>query len=708
MFRMKRIAYLMAAAAAFGVPACASKPSAPVPVVSVEQKIGWILRLEDRRVLADAAIAPAPIAPVTRGRGVLTPAFTPAPDLLVLARDPDTRVRRRAALGIGRVGLTDGLPALARLLQDAEPDVRATAAFATGIIGSREGVDALTAALGDAVPLVRGRAAEGLGIICTPQPPAQQTACDSSVATAIASMVQGYMAQAAAMSGDTEVAATPEADAWRLALYALVRIRDWDALSQIALVDGKPVTTWWPIAYALQRINNAGALPALRELARTPTVTAAAFAIRGVSDQRDASDRAFFAATALDASKHVNVRIAAVRALGRLAGAESAATLVKLLATPKLDDNLRLETVTAIGAAGDPSAIEPLLDLLSDEWPVLRSTALGIVARLDRENFTFVLSSLTPDQDPSVRAALVRLVAQLPQEAAAPRIEEAWADPEGRVKAAALSAAAQAKLPVVEAWIKEAMATPDHGARSAAISEIGRLKPSWGIAALREAYAAAADAADYGARTAILSALAQYGPEVSRETIVAALGDRDWAARLHARNLLERIDAAAAPPASIRPVPNLWPDAVYSNPAVVAPRAAPRVSIETRHGTIEIELDAADATLTTWNFLDLARKGFYNGVAFHRVVPNFVIQAGEGGPIGDRSIRDELHPAPYLRGTVGMALAGPDTGGSQFFIMHSPAPHLDGRYTVFGKVLSGMEVVDKIRQGDLITAVRVH
>ncbi|HEX6323656.1 MAG TPA: peptidylprolyl isomerase, partial [Vicinamibacterales bacterium] len=72
-----------------------------------------------------------------------------------------------------------------------------------------------------------------------------------------------------------------------------------------------------------------------------------------------------------------------------------------------------------------------------------------------------------------------------------------------------------------------------------------------------------------------------------------------------------------------------------------------------------------------------------------------------------RTIRDELHPAPYLRGTVGMALAGPDTGGSQFFIMHSPAPHLDGRYTVFGKVISGMEVVDRIRQGDVIERMHV-
>ncbi len=101
----------------------------------------------------------------------------------------------------------------------------------------------------------------------------------------------------------------------------------------------------------------------------------------------------------------------------------------------------------------------------------------------------------------------------------------------------------------------------------------------------------------------------------------------------------------------------------------------------------------------------LARKGFFNGLQIHRVVPNFVVQDGdprgdgEGGP--GYTIRDELNERPYLRGTVGMALDWRDTGGSQFFITHSPQPHLDARYTVFGHVVNGMEVVDRIQQGDV-------
>ena len=146
--------------------------------------------------------------------------------------------------------------------------------------------------------------------------------------------------------------------------------------------------------------------------------------------------------------------------------------------------------------------------------------------------------------------------------------------------------------------------------------------------------------------------------------------------------------------------------------AMVAPPFSPHAYIETEKGTIEIELAVLDAPLTVRNFVTLARKGFFNGVAIHRVVHDFVVQGGdprgdgEGGP--GYTIRDEINQRPYLRGTVGMALDWRDTGGSQFFITHSPAPHLDARYTVFGFVVDGMDVVDRILPWDDIVRVRVR
>ncbi len=118
-----------------------------------------------------------------------------------------------------------------------------------------------------------------------------------------------------------------------------------------------------------------------------------------------------------------------------------------------------------------------------------------------------------------------------------------------------------------------------------------------------------------------------------------------------------------------------------------------------------------DAPLTVENFVTLARKGFFDGLSIHRVVPDFVVQDGdprgdgEGGP--GYTVRDELNERPYLRGTIGMALDWADTGGSQFFITHSPQPHLDAKYTVFGRVIAGMEFLDQIQQWDVIRRVRV-
>ena len=131
--------------------------------------------------------------------------------------------------------------------------------------------------------------------------------------------------------------------------------------------------------------------------------------------------------------------------------------------------------------------------------------------------------------------------------------------------------------------------------------------------------------------------------------------------------------------------------------------------METARGTFQIRLAGGAATLTVANFVALARRGYFDGATFHRVVPNFVIQDGDptatgnGGP--GYEIRDELNPKEYGEGTVGMALSGPDTGGSQWFATHAPHPHRDGIYTVFGQVAAGQDVVERIEQGDRINRV---
>ena len=141
------------------------------------------------------------------------------------------------------------------------------------------------------------------------------------------------------------------------------------------------------------------------------------------------------------------------------------------------------------------------------------------------------------------------------------------------------------------------------------------------------------------------------------------------------------------------------------------PSRYPHVFIETEQRTvIELELYGPDAPLTVANFLLLVDRHFFDGNSWHRVVPNFVVQDGDrrgdgyGGAPG--IIRDEINRRKYGAQVLGMALSGPDTGSSQWFITHSPQPHLEGIYTVFGRVVSGGGALRRISQGDRINTIR--
>ncbi len=146
----------------------------------------------------------------------------------------------------------------------------------------------------------------------------------------------------------------------------------------------------------------------------------------------------------------------------------------------------------------------------------------------------------------------------------------------------------------------------------------------------------------------------------------------------------------------------------------IDPEKSYSATMETNKGSIELELFAEHAPVTVNNFVFLSREGYYDGVSFHRVIPNFVIQGGDptgtggGGP--GYTFKDEFEGNPHKHGTgyLSMANRGPGTNGSQFFITHAPQPHLDGKHTVFGKVTNGMDVVNSIRQGDKMTTVTIH
>ncbi len=145
----------------------------------------------------------------------------------------------------------------------------------------------------------------------------------------------------------------------------------------------------------------------------------------------------------------------------------------------------------------------------------------------------------------------------------------------------------------------------------------------------------------------------------------------------------------------------------------IDPKKTYRITIETNRGDMELELYPEYAPKTVNNFIFLAQEAFYDGVVFHRVISDFMVQGGDptgtgrGGP--GYKFEDEVaeNPLKHETGVISMANAGPNTNGSQFFITHSPQPHLDGMHTVFGKIIEGQQVVNAIQQGDRMVKVTV-
>jgi cyclophilin family peptidyl-prolyl cis-trans isomerase len=278
------------------------------------------------------------------------------------------------------------------------------------------------------------------------------------------------------------------------------------------------------------------------------------------------------------------------------------------------------------------------------------------------------------------------------------------------VVAQVLTALVAAKAPSAEKTLIEKLTADDIVVRQAAANGLAVLKSQAAVPLLTEAFERAEKDPSYVAAAAILSALVELDPKAARPLLERALGDRDWALRVRAASLLKRIDPNADL-SRMRPAPAAGPPELNDLKALIAPPVSPMAYIDTEKGLIQIELAVLDAPRAVANFIVLARRNFLGATPWHRVVPDFVVQDGdprgdgEGGP--GYTIRDEINQRPYLRGTVGMALDWEDTGGSQFFITHSPQPHLDGRYTVFGYVVDGMDVVDRLQQWDQIRSVRV-
>ena len=618
--------------------------------------------------------------------------------------DRDRGVRRRAALAAGRIGDSSLVPALLPLLADGEPEVRQMAAFGLGLIGDPRAKEALVAALKDPETAVRARAAEAVGRIG-----------DATTAPALAAAVVEAVPKGAAVltiRGDDPGRANDPWLALRLGLFALVRLKNVPAAESALLADGKSRFDWWAATWTAMRLEAPPLRPVLVAAASSSDPLSRALAARGLGALKEPAGLDVIAPLLRDRDEQVVVN--ALRAVGTIGDARGVAMIAPSLRSSNL--TFVWEALKALAQLPPDRTLRgAVVNLVGHEQPWIRAAALPVLARLDREEFALVLSGLDPDPVWWVRGALATALGVAGDDVSLGILYGMLRDPDARVIPAVLEALRKARGPDSLDTLRRMLEHPDFAVRAAAAEGIVELKATGQSDVLASAYERSLRDADLDARLALVAALAVQKDARALDTLRAA------AASDPSRVVRERAGAALrgsgqeGPWAGREPVRR--PPLDYREAmAVYDPRPdvklyTPRAILHTRYGRIEIHLDVVETPLTTANFIDLARRGFYDGLSFHRVVPGFVIQGGD--PRGDGNggpgypIRCEVGERPYGRGAVGMALSGKDTGGSQFFITQSPQPHLDGGYTLFGWVAEGMEVVDRIRPGDLIERVEI-
>jgi cyclophilin family peptidyl-prolyl cis-trans isomerase len=679
--RWRATACAAALLAGLGPPSLAAKKPAPAPPARIET-LARILELEDARDAGGDALAR-------------------------LLRDPDRGVRRRAALAAGRIGAEELVPPLVELMNDQQVEVRRMAAFALGLAGSRSAVDRLLASLQDADAQVRARAAEALGKIGDPR-----------AAQPIASLVVASLPKTIGrmtVRGDDPADVGAQWGEQRLALFALARLKDVSAARRALLDGGRPRFDWWAATWVAMRLEREELRPLLLQAAGADEPLQRALAARGLGALGDASAVETLLPLARDTD--ATVAMHALRALGLLGDRRATSAAAAALDSPS--DVVRREALVALARLPQERTLrERLVREVGSREPFVRGASLGALFAQSPDDFALVLSGMDPDRDFRVRAALAAGLGRGKGELAVSILHAMLRDEDPRVVAAVLRPLAEARGAHALDTLRRQLEHPDLGVRVAAAEAIASLSPAAGATApLAAAWRRGLGdgSGELEARLSALVALAAQKDEAAQAGLAAAAReDPSRAVRARAASLLAGLGGGPIDPGPerVRRAPlDLRAAMAPYDPRPGVPLYTPRAFLKTRHGTIEIHLDVVEAPLTSASFVALARRGFYDGLAFHRVEPGFVVQGGcprgdgNGGP--GYALRCEITRRAYGRGAVGMALSGKDTGGSQFFITLGPQPHLDGGYTLFGQVVAGMEAVDRIRPGDAIERVTV-
>ncbi len=656
---------------------------------------------------------------------------------------PDPELHRQAAYALSRDPQPAAAPLLRRLLGDPDPLVRAWAARGLGRVGAGAAdLAALAPLLADAAagPVVEAlRAGAALAAGDKAQAPSQApkapaaspggTAPESHGAPGSPGASGSSAAPGGSVAGGP--AATPDiaADrAWRVRLLELLA----DPRPGVRITAIEAAAAWLPdpgLGAALAA--HAGGLPAA---AKVPAGGPPAKVPPGAGARHEAEAAASGPAARQPEQASADRQATApggqsVRRTDQVAAADPLAAMARAPAAKVASG----ERVAAAAPAGAPDAVAAAIEqgtaLVSlargqdpraaaltvaaagSAEPRLRARAATAAALLGQAE---LMGKLAADRSPLVREAA--LTALLPA-APAPAAGSVAARGAGRTGAG--GAPGDAADPAAARLAAAGLADRDEGVRTTACDWLAD-HPVVPLATLSHALGVALHDESIESPLGVIKALAARGEAEPRERgaiveLLEQLGKQpSYALRREAAAGLTRLGRPAPPPGPAPGTKAAGGDELRTYREIVERTGQPRtVEVRTNRGSFRLRLDCPRAPRTCLNFLALAGQHFYDGLLFHRVVPDFVIQAGDprgdgfGGP--GYTLADEVNRLRYRRGIIGMALAGPDTGGSQFFVTLSPQPHLDGGYTAFGEVVAGAEVLDAIQAGDRIASiVEVH
>lgn len=597
-------------------------------------------------------------------------------------------MRRLLASTLGRIGDARGRGALAALLIDRDATVRRASAFSLGQLGEEGDVEIaslLLRSVGDSDRETGVLAVEALARIGVVLEDVVARLLEGPVEELFPRLLPSlFRFEGAGVVGWAVQGLELEDPMLRSqAAHALAREPQEGGLEALRTLtgDADPWIAGWA-GRALGRIGDRSDLGRLEGLSNRPepgpVIQALRAARRLFVDGRAAPPATWRPRilTLLD-DPRPGVRVTAIEAAASWLLDDTLGNRLTEIAESEAGEPRRL-AVMALTEANDPRAPRLVEALAGEREAVDRArsaAASGLLGAVD------LLNVLGEDADPTVRAAALAVWLGLEPADVETRVRQALEDTDAGVRATALE------------WLVNRPILEASELRAAL-----QRQPRDRIADARVAAIRA-----LGARAAAVA------PEQASiiETLAETAVGGDDGMRRAAIDMLGSLDQNQPPlgPAggSIKPV------AAYRD--MVLQTLEPRhVDLETTAGTARLRLECPRAPLTCLSFMQLANQGFYDDLPFHRVVPDFVVQAGDprgdgrGGP-GYR-LRDENTRLRYDRGVVGLALSGPDTGGSQFFVTLSPQPHLDGAYPAFGVVVSGLEVLDKIVQGDRIVRVR--